>query len=171
VFLSGRNQLSIKQVLGYWGVQVLAGILGAFVGRGLTGKDFDPAPGAGFTIAQAFFSETVYTFALASVVLNVATTKSQSGNSFFGLAIGFTVLAGILTVGPISGAIFNPAVGTGPTFVHGAMHKGSWKHLWIYWLAPLLGSSIASLFFRVTNRKEYRNDTDTRPYSEIADTV
>ncbi len=51
----------------------------------------------------AFFAETLYTFALSSVMLNVATTKSQSGNSFFGMAIGFTVLAGILTVGPISG--------------------------------------------------------------------
>ena len=61
----------------------------------------------------AVLTELLYTFALASVVLNVATTKAQENNSFFGLAIGFTVTAAAIAAGPISGGAFNPAVGTG----------------------------------------------------------
>ena len=58
--------------------------------------------------------EVLITFALCYVVLNVATSKDQPGNGFFGLAIGFTVVAaGAFAVGGISGGVFNPAVALG----------------------------------------------------------
>ncbi len=67
---------------------------------------------------------------------------------------------------PPIGAIFNPAVGTGPTFIHGAVHHGRWNHLWIYLFGPMMGGTFSGLFFRITNRKEY---SIARPaYSEIA---
>jgi glycerol uptake facilitator-like aquaporin len=61
----------------------------------------------------AFLAEFLFTFALVYVVLNVATADATQGNSYFGLAIGFTVLAGAFAVGQVSGAAFNPAVAIG----------------------------------------------------------
>jgi len=95
-------------------------------------------------------------------MLNCATTKSQNANSFFGLAIGFTVLAGAYSVGNISGAAFNPAVGTGPAIVDVIFNyekTTTYKYLWIYWLAPLSGATFASAIFRITNTKEYISGT------------
>ena len=56
------------------------------------------------------------------VVLNVATADATAGNSYFGLAIGFTVLAGAFAVGQVSGAAFNPAVAIGASI--GACSRG-----------------------------------------------
>ena len=64
-------------------------------------------------MAKWFLSEFLFTFALVYVVLNVATAKANAGNSFYGLAIGSTVMVGAFTVGPISGGAFNPAVALG----------------------------------------------------------
>ncbi len=70
--------------------------------------------------------------ALAIVVLNVATDNATAGNSFYGLAIGFTVMVGAFAVGPVSGGVFNPAVGTGPILVDSFAGDGSLASLWIY---------------------------------------
>jgi aquaporin Z len=95
-------------------------------------------------MAPAFVAEFLFTFALVYVVLNVATAKATSGNSYFGLAIGFTVLAGAFAVGDVSGGAFNPAVAVG------AMTMGmlSWSTLWLYLAADLLGAAAAALAFR-----------------------
>jgi aquaporin Z len=58
-------------------------------------------------------AEFLFTFALVFVVLNVATAKGTAGNSFYGLAIGFTVLTGAFAVGNIFGGVFNPAIAVG----------------------------------------------------------
>lgn len=58
-------------------------------------------------------AEFLFTFFLVWMVMNVATAKANANNSFYGLAIGGTVLAGAVTVGGISGGMFNPAVLTG----------------------------------------------------------
>ena len=86
--------------------------------------------------------EFIYTFALAWVVLHVATARGTDGNSFYGLAIGFTVAAGAFAVGPISGGAFNPAVGFGATFASAAYASGGWGDLWIYIVGPLVGAAI-----------------------------
>jgi aquaporin Z len=90
--------------------------------------------------------EFLFTFALAYVVLNVATAKDTEGNSFYGLAIGFTLAVGILAVGPISGGAFNPAVALGAT----VMGLFSWSHIWIYLLASFAGGAAAAAVFRLT---------------------
>ena len=79
-------------------------------------------------------AEFLFTFALAWVVLHVATARGTDGNSFYGLAIGFTVVAGAFAVGGISGGAFNPAIALG------AMVTGlfEWSNIWIYLLADLL---------------------------------
>ena len=84
--------------------------------------------------------EFIYTFALAWVVLNVATARGTEGNSFYGLAIGFTVVAGAFAVGGISGGAFNPAIAIGAT-VTGLFE---WSNIWIYLIADFLGAAAAA---------------------------
>jgi aquaporin Z len=91
----------------------------------------------------ALAAELMFTFALAYVILNVATSESTEGNGYYGAAIAFVVLAGALTVGPISGASFNPAV-TASLVSSGVLEAAdSWIHI-----APqLVGGVLAALVF------------------------
>jgi aquaporin Z len=93
----------------------------------------------------ALLAEFLFTFALVYVVLNVATAKGTSGNSFYGLAIGFTVLAGAFSVGNISGGAFNPAVAVATS----VMGLSSWANLWIYLVADFAGAAVAVGAFKV----------------------
>ena len=100
--------------------------------------------------AKAATCETLFTFALCLVVLNVATTASQGDNHFFGLAIGITVSAGAVSVGPISGGGFNPAVGLGLWLAKGLM-VGEWSDcVYLYLTAPFVGALLAALVFKLT---------------------
>ena len=94
--------------------------------------------------------EFLFTFALAYVVLNVATARGTEGNSFYGLAIGFTVAAGAFAVGAVSGGAFNPAVAIG-AMVMGLL---SWSDIWIYLIANLLGGAAAAMVFMYTQPAE-----------------
>ena len=103
-----RGKMAQGEYVPYVVVQVLAGIAAALVII-ILGYDFDTSAklaGAG----KMLIVEFLFTFALAYVVLNVATARGTEGNSFYGLAIGFTVFVGATAVGPISGGAFNPAV-------------------------------------------------------------
>lgn len=100
---------------------------------------------------EVLLAEIIFTFALMLVVLNVATSKAAEGNSYYGLAIGFTVTAGAFAVGPISGGAFNPAVGTGPILANVAMGLGDASNLWYYWVGPLAGAVLATTVFNMQN--------------------
>jgi aquaporin Z len=115
----------------------------------LTGATFAPAPGADVAVGPALLAEALVTFALVLVVLNVATAEATKGNSYYGLAIGFTVAAGAYTAGPVSGGAFNPAVGIGPITVHAFSGGGSFADLWIYLVGPLAGAVAAAPVFRL----------------------
>lgn len=95
----------------------------------------------------ALVAEFLYTFALCWVVLNVATAKGTSGNSFYGLAIGFTVMIGAATVGSISGGAFNPAVALGITL----MGLSSWAAIWIFLVANFAAAALAAVVFKFVN--------------------
>jgi aquaporin Z len=106
-------------------------------------------PVLGDSIYPIFFSEIIFTFLLVFVILNVATHPNLKGNSFYGLAIGLTVMAGIFSVGPISGAVFNPAVSLGPSIIDMITGNGiSHYFLWYYIVFPLIGSILAVLSFK-----------------------
>ena len=106
-------------------------------------------PDLGDSIYPIFFSEIIFTFLLVFVILNVATHPNLKGNSFYGLAIGLTVMAGIFSVGPISGAVFNPAVSLGPSIIDIVTGNGiSHYFLWYYIVFPLIGSILAVLSFK-----------------------
>ncbi len=140
VFLRGK--LAAGDVAGYIVAQV-AGAAAAAIAVGFF-KGFPDATPLQVDPMYALLGEFFFTFALATVVLNVATAKGTSGNSFYGLAIGFTVLAGAYAMGPISGAAFNPAVVVGVTLL-GLFAAGN---IWIYLIANFAAASAAAALFR-----------------------
>lgn len=143
-----RGELPSKDFVPYLVSQVAGAVAAAYVVKTITGSTFAPAPAAEATTVAALLVEILYTFALALVVLNVATSPHTSGNSFYGLAIGFTVVVGAFAGGPISGGAFNPAVGTGPTIIHAVLGDGSWEHLWLYLTGPFIGGALAAVVYR-----------------------
>ncbi len=140
-----RGRCETKDVLPYMFFQVLGGIVAAVAVKllrsGIEVKAMAPA------IVPALVAEFLFTFALVYVVINVATAKGTSGNSFYGLAIGFTVLTGAFAVGDISGGAFNPAVAVGITI----MGLSTLQNIWIFLVANLLGGTVAGLTFKALN--------------------
>src|SRR3954452_13266163 len=137
-----RGKCPWADVIPYWVAQVAAAILASIIVLLITGGPKEP--GKAPDILSALTVEFLYTFALCYVVLNVATAKATAGNSFYGLAIGFTVLAGAYAVGPISGAAFNPAVAVGITILNFVPVSA----IWIYFVANLAGGACAALAFK-----------------------
>jgi aquaporin Z len=146
-----RRRIGLRDAVGYWVVQFGAGLLAAMVVRTVV----DPARIAtvvamtltGRTLLAAFVVELLFTFALCYVVLNVATSKDHPDNSFYGLAIGFTVVAGAFAVGAISGGAFNPAVSLGAA----VMGMFAWPTLWVYLVAQVLAGIAAGVTFLALN--------------------
>jgi aquaporin Z len=115
----------------------------------IVGQTLKVAPADSASTLAALLVEILFTFALALVVLNVAVSAKTQGNSFYGLAIGFTITVGAFAGGPISGGAFNPAVGTGPILVDALVGGGSLSHLWLYLAGPFLGGALAAGVFAV----------------------
>jgi aquaporin Z len=138
VFLRGR--MARNEFGAYMATQFAAAVLAGFVVRYVGGRE---AQAIVASSGRMLVAEFLFTFALAWVVLNVATARGTEGNSFYGLAIGFTVVAGAFAVGGISGGAFNPAIAVG------AMVTGlfKWSNIWIYFLADFLGAAVATYSF------------------------
>ena len=143
VFMRGRCPAG--DVLPYMGAQLIAGLAAAAVASFLRPGFVAHAVSADFP--RVAVAELLYTFALAYVVLNVATSKDTLGNSYFGLAIGFTVLSGAFAVGDISGGAFNPAVAVGAA----SLGFITWRNLWLHLLADLGGGALAAIAFKTLN--------------------
>jgi aquaporin Z len=143
-----RGKCETKDVVPYVIFQVMGAVLAALVVKFFKGGAA-VAPLQPATVA-ALLAEFLFTFALVYVVLNVATAKGTSGNSFYGLAIGFTVMVGAFSVGSISGGAFNPAVAVGIS----AMGLSSWANIWIYLVADFAGAAVAAAAFKALNPVE-----------------
>jgi aquaporin Z len=152
VLLRGK-MASVGEFLGYVVSQCVGALVAAVVVYFVTGKTFAPAPAETATISAAFLVELLYTFALALVVLNSAASAKTHGNSFYGIAIGFTVVVAAFAGGPISGGAFNPAVGVGPIIVDAMLGGGTVAHLWLYLVAPLAGGALAAATFGLQERE------------------
>ncbi len=144
-----RGKCETRDLIPYWIAQMAA----AFVAAWLVGKI--KMAGSAMPLAMAswkpaFVAEFLFTFALCWVVLNVATSKGTAGNSFYGLAIGMTVMVGAFAVGPVSGGAFNPAVATGIT----RMGLSFWSNYWVLIAGELAGSIAAATAYRVVNGSE-----------------
>ncbi len=144
-FLRGRCEK--KDLIPYWIAQFAAGAIAAVIVNFLLTGRVNPAVVATHPTVESFIVEFLFTFALAWVVLNVATSKGTMGNSFYGLAIGSTVLVGAITVGGISGGAFNPAVGLGVW----VMGLESARQFAVYLCSDLAGAAVAALAYRLIN--------------------
>jgi aquaporin Z len=146
-----RRRIGLRDAVAYWVVQFGAGLLAAVVVRTVVDPTRMATTAAmtlsGRTLVAAFVVELLFTFALCYVVLNVATSKHHPDNSFYGLAIGFTVVAGAFAVGAISGGAFNPAVSLGAA----VMGMFAWPTLWIYLVAQVLAGVAAGATFLALN--------------------
>jgi aquaporin Z len=143
VFLRGK--CPVTDVIPYMVAQVVGAAAAALTVMFLKG-DAMPTAAAGLAapIPQVIVAEILFTFALVYVVLNVATAKGTANNSFYGLAIGFTVLTGALAVGGISGGVFNPAVAVGIC----VMKLASWPNIWVYLVANFAAGALAAVVFK-----------------------
>merc|ERR1719238_707667 len=150
--LSDKMEGGWTQVGIYCVVQIIAGIVAALSYGALFFKVFNLAPSPGFGWWEALLAEVLYTFMLCFVVLNVATAAKNAGNQFYGLAIGFVIIAGGYAAGNVSGGAFNPAVALGIDVSSAGLGFG-WG--FAYTGYELLGAALASAMFRVVHPDEF----------------
>ena len=148
-----RGKMEARDLIPYVLAQLSGAIVASLTVMLIVGDTFAPAPAAEAGLVVVLLCEALFTFALSLVILNVATDDATAGNSFYGLAIGFTVMAGAFAVGSTSGGVFNPAVGTGPILIDALVGDGIWDHLWIYWAGPVLGAVAAAGVFDLQQAK------------------
>lgn len=156
VFMNGK--IALPKLILYTLSQIGAAFLASLYGVALVGLKI-PVPSTDVGLAavwRTILCETVYTFALASVVLHVNYSR-QRNPAFYGFAIGMTVLSALFAVGGFTGGAFNPAVATGTQLV--GCIGGNCAPLalfWLYWVAPMGGSFLASVVYQIL-------DTHDRP--------
>jgi aquaporin Z len=155
-----RGRLNVADAVPYILAQLVAALAAAMTVKFLrAGVDVKPIV---LEIGPALLAEFLFTFALVYVVLNAATAEGTSGNSFYGLAIGMTVMTGAFAVGDISGGAFNPAVAVGICFLGIA----SWSSIWIYLAANFGAAILAAVVFNLINPPAQTTPiaTDEPPY-------
>lgn len=153
-----RGRLETFHVIPYMLSQAIGGILAALVVRSLIqGSELFlellrrklELPSL-FLPHHMLLVEFLFTFALVFVILQVATARGAQGNQYYGLAIGFTLLAGILSAGTVSGAAFNPAVALSLPII-GLAH---WGNLWVYFVSNFIGGAAAAWVFQYLNPQD-----------------
>lgn len=142
-----RGNFSWMEAVGYWVAQLAGSVVGGLVvcsqkGCGNATPFAVPIP--------VIIAEALFTFALVWVVLNVATTPKNSGNGFYGIAIGSTVIAGAYAVGSISGGAFNPAVAVGL----GVMNLIDFGSIWMHLVGEIFGAVLATFTYTFVSGKE-----------------
>ena len=146
-----RGRINTGDAVAYMIAQVAGAIAAAFIVKYLIGEDKMPHEAITNPDAiKALIAEFLGTFALAYVVLNVATAKATAGNSYFGLAIGFTVTAMAYTLGSFSGGAFNPSVRVGVSI----MKLVVWSDIWIYLVGCFGGAILAAIVFNFNNQDD-----------------
>lgn len=137
-----RGKCTPVDAASYIVAQVVGAALGAAIVLFMKGSV--KAEAMTIDVEKALIAEFLFTFALTWVVLNVATSKSTAGNSYYGLAIAFTVLAGAYAVGGISGGAFNPGVAVGLVVMGLVKVSDVWVHL----VGDFGGAAVAALAFK-----------------------
>jgi aquaporin Z len=141
-----RGKLSTGDLLPYWLAQFAAAFVAAWAVHFFKPHDVPVSP-LPIGWKAALLAEFLFTFALSWVVLNTATAKGTLDNSFYGLAIGATVMTGAFAVGGVSGGAFNPAVATGITL----MSLQTWGNFWVFLVGNFGGAAVAALTYKMVN--------------------
>lgn len=157
VWGSARSLLSLQDASYYVVAQLLGGVAAGLSYHAIDGGSFVFAPVGAHSMRAAMSVEVAYSAALCYIVLNVATTRKQEGNHYFGLAIGFTVVAATIAIGDISGCCLNPAISSGAT-IAAALGQGmsAINHLnaLCYFFAPLVGAVFSCVAFFIVQRED-----------------
>lgn len=144
------KRFPFKEVLPYIAAQLAGAFVASFSLKYLF--PLDETLGASLpagTWHQSFIFETILTFLLMFVILNVTTGAKEKG-IMAGAAIGATVGMEAMFAGPICGASMNPARSIGP-----AIASGHVEHLWVYIVSTILGAILAVAVFKLTREKEH----------------
>jgi len=169
-----RGRLASRDLLLYWTAQLAGALLGAVLAhflidtRGHATRGHATTP-TGRDAAVVLLAEFLFTFLLGYVVLNVATSRDNEHNGFYGVAVGTTVMAGVIAVGPLTGGAFNPALVASGWII--GLFSGS--GIWLYLLATLLAGAAAGGAFRLLNPEDVgparsNRSAPARGASEIA---
>ena len=149
-----RGLLTTKEAINYILSQLAGAFLAAIFVQWVGGAIMEVGPNNTASVLQILSVEAIFTFALVLVILNVATNPKTEGNSYYGLAIGFTIMAGAFAGGGISGGAYNPAVGTGPILVDVIMGEGNTlSNFWYYLVGPIVGAVTAAYVYKLTTDK------------------
>ncbi len=144
-----RGKLPASDILPYMGVQIAAGFIAPIVAALMLGDAPVTTPDR-LEVVPSLIAEFIGAFALVYVVLQVATAEGTKGNSFYGLAIGFTVTTCAYAFGGVSGGAFNPAVAIGIT----TAEIKQFSDLWIFLVANFAGGAVAAFTFLFVNGKD-----------------
>ena len=148
-----QKKIPRKEAGKYMLVQLAAAILAAGVFRVVHGYDMFVGPAFNVSFAAALLVEILFTFALVSVVLHTAVSKRVKDNNYYGVAIGFVLMAGVFAGGHISGGAYNPAVGLGPNLYDLASLSSHLSNILLYLIGPFAGGLLASVVFNLTAEK------------------
>jgi len=157
--------LKWKEVGTYSAVQIVAGILAGCCYSALFGHAFNLGPAKGFGLVSSGVCELLYTFMLCFVVLNVAVAKKATPNEYYGLAIGFVIIAGAYGAGAVSGGCFNPAVAIGIDVSSAYLGLG-----WciVYTCFELVGAALAAVLFKMVRPGDFNGeDADVSMVSKL----
>ena len=144
-----RKKMPRGDLVPYLVAQLAGATAGAYMAYVFLDRTFAPAPPSTASPGGAVLIELFYTCLLALVVLNCAARQATKGNSYFGLAIGFTIVIAVFAGGPISGGAFNPGVATGAILINAISGDGNLSNLWIYLVGPFLGGALAAVLFKL----------------------
>jgi len=160
------GKMDFKNMCVYWFAQVLGGLFAGLTYYEIFGAVFALSPGKGYDAFDAATAEVLFSAALTFVVLSVACARESQGNGFYGLAIGFTVMAAAFAIGPISGCSLNPAITCGVmwTYLIVTNSQVGMIYFWLYLLGPMLGACAGAVLYRVVRHAEFQEAQDGRRY-------
>jgi len=159
------EKFSLQKMIKYMVTQCTGALIAALLTWWIMDDTFTLSPGSNRTAFDVMCVEAFFATALCLVVLNVATTKQDANNSYFGLAIGFTVVASAFGIGPVSGCAINPAVSFGTMVVHFFNTGKGLAYLVVYFGTPLIGAFASSLLFRFIRKADL--EAENSVYNEV----
>ena len=143
--LAVASKFPWRNVVPYWIAQLAGAVLAALVVWAAYGHQAyevahlgAPSPSNGASALQVLLVEGLIAFILVFTVIST-TTDPRVPAGVAPIAIGFSLAAGVLLGGPVSGGAGNPARALGPMMVSGA------APVWFFYtVGPLLGAVAAA---------------------------
>lgn len=155
VALAAIRQIRAIDAAIYVAVQLAGAVIAALVVKAMFDNDNAAgapgfgAPGIGPAAADsvpvALAAEVIGTFFLVWAIVGVA-VNPRGIKDWAGFAIGATLGAVVMILGPVSGAGVNPARAFGPALV-GEFGEGAGTWLLIWVIGPLLGALLAAFVY------------------------